>query len=195
MSSVELTRSRPLLVLIAVMVGCDRSGPSEAFVVRDSAGIRIVENVAPAWAAETTWRLGTEPLVSLGGGATDREQLFRVVDALRLSDDRLVVANSGTHELRFYARDGTFLSASGGQGGGPGEFERLLSLRRYLADTLAAYDSRHRRVSLFDDRGTFSRTLLLRDAGLIGGPRVQAVLDDGSFVIQMETGFGRDAEG
>ncbi|MCH7716498.1 MAG: hypothetical protein IH876_10235 [Gemmatimonadetes bacterium] len=113
------------IVTLIASAGCDTTSAPPTPVVRDSAGVRIVENVEPQWTAETAWRLATEPLVDIGGGDIDEQQLFRVSGTLRLSDGRIVVANSGTHELRFYDAEETYLSSLGGEGGGPGEFQGM----------------------------------------------------------------------
>src|SRR5688572_2835117 len=76
------------------------SGPSR----RDSAGVEIVENRgAPAWTSATAWTVADTPSVSIGGNESDSTALFsRVQNAVRLGDGRIVVANGGTRELRFY---------------------------------------------------------------------------------------------
>lgn len=127
-----------VLLLLLALAGCDRgparsSGPE----VRDSAGIRIVWNVGYRWPEGSGWRLSHEPLLDIGVLEDDpRYQFYQVVGAQQLSDGRIVVANSGTSELRFYDSAGRFLSASGRQGGGPGEFGGLRSLAVLSGDSL-----------------------------------------------------------
>ncbi len=58
-------------------------------IVRDSMGIRIVENSAPQWQQGQAWRLNPQPLVDIGGGDTEEDQLFRVLAAVRLTDGRI----------------------------------------------------------------------------------------------------------
>ena len=69
-----------------------------------------------------TWTLSAEPIVSIGG-ADEREGylLHRVEGATRLGDGRIVVANGGTLQLRYYDPEGTHLLDAGGEGDGPGE--------------------------------------------------------------------------
>ena len=88
------------------------------------------------------WQLGPEPLVEIGvlnGEAP--YQLFRVADAARLGDGRIVVINGGTNELRVYGADGGHLATWGGEGEGPGEFLLMQSLVRWPGDSLAVWDS------------------------------------------------------
>lgn len=129
-------------------------------VVRDSAGVTIVENRGEgAWSERVGWRLSPEPLVDIGVVAGAPEyRLFRAYDAARLSDGRIVVANGGTNELRFYDPAGEFLLAAGRDGEGPGEFRDLQAVWRIGGDSLLAYDFGVQRLSVFTPDGTFARS-------------------------------------
>ena len=177
-----------LCVVLAPLAlsACDRgatraSGPT----LRDSAGIQIVENTAPQWPEGRGWRLAAQPLVEIGVLEGDPNyQLFRVAGAQRLSDGRIVVANSGTSELRFYDASGRFLSKSGRKGGGPGEFDILRWLGILRGDSLVAYDWRNRRVSIFDADGKFARAFTLRTVAQAPPSHVHlALFADGSVLI------------
>lgn len=69
-----------------------------------------------------SWRLSDEPHVLIGGG-DEREAylLHRVAAATRLGDGRIVIANGGSLELRYYDSEGNHLLSAGGEGEGPGE--------------------------------------------------------------------------
>ena len=103
-------------------VACERGDPSprDSFV-SDSAGIEIVFNHSGEWAHDSPWQVASSPVVKIGvdGGPSEYE-LYRVQGALRLSDGRLVIANAGTFELRFYDATGTYEGSAGRRGGGPG---------------------------------------------------------------------------
>ena len=116
-------RRRFVLLVFVVVVSCDRAPDSPPFVVRDSAGIRIVENTNPLWQPGQEWRLSPEPVVDIGGGETEEQQLFRVAGALRLGNDRIAIADGGSMELRFYDSNGGHEKSVGGRGEGPGEFQ------------------------------------------------------------------------
>ena len=45
--------------------------------------------------------------------------------ALRLPNGQIVIANSGSNELRYYDSAGVFLYAVGREGFGPGEFKDI----------------------------------------------------------------------
>ena len=172
----------PLLALLS-LVACrtdapERRGPT----VRDSAGIRIVENTTPLWQEGEEWRMSEEPVVDIGGGDTEEEHLFQVVGATRLADGRVAVANAGSHELRFYSESGVFLHAAGGQGDGPGEFQRLLWLQRYAGDSLVTFDIGQLRISFFDAAGKLARTVNLRATEEVAAPIARGMFSDGSFL-------------
>jgi len=134
--------------------------------VRDSAGIEIVENSSPEWKDGTGWRLADTPDVDIGvlEGA-DEYQLFQARDAKRLTDGRIVVANGGTNELRFYTPDGNHVASAGREGGGPGEFQQLGWIRTFGGDSLMVYDFSLGRMSVFDDNGTFARSFKITPIG------------------------------
>ena len=130
--------------------------------VRDSAGIRIAENPKPAPDSWLGWTASTEPLLSIG--TTEGEstfQLFRVADATRLADGRIVVANGGSLELLVFDAAGNHIGSWGGEGEGPGEFSRLNRVRPWAGDSLIAGDPGRGRVSILDSRGGHGRTVNL----------------------------------
>lgn len=106
--------------LAASLAACgagDRAASGAA--VRDSAGVTIVESAAPRWREGEGWRVVPEPAVEIGAvEGEEAYQLHRVAGALRLGDGRIVVANGGTSELRYYGPDGRHRHTAGGEGEG-----------------------------------------------------------------------------
>lgn len=186
-----------LLALPLAVVACDGgSGDAPAALVRDSAGIVIVENVWPDSADVPWWTLDGEPLVDIGSAdAEEQNALFRVGDALRLSDGRIVVTNGGAADVRYYSAEGEHLRTTGRRGDGPGEFRSPRWLFPMSGDSVVVVDVR--RASVLDGRGEFVRDFL------IGGPgaSVSAIgrLSDGSIIAtaglldmeQVKDGFQR----
>lgn len=167
--------------------GCgDGASMQSKATVRDSAGMTIVENQpGGGWPEDEGWRLSDQPVLDIGvfeGG--DVYQLHNAVDALRLSDGRIVVANAGTHELRFYASDGSHVRSVGRQGGGPGEFEQISRLDRLAGDTIAVWDSEALRLSSFAPDGEFVRSVSPALAGQGIGQEHHGTFGDGSFVLR-----------
>jgi hypothetical protein len=180
----------PILAALAFSIAaCDAgSGNASGPTVRDSAGVQIVENSEHAWTEGTAWRLAGEPLLDIGVLDGDPEyQLFRVGSAVKLSDGRIVVANGGTHELRFYDPNGVHLLSVGRQGGGPGEFGELMWVRALPGDTLLTYDWRNRRLSFFDAGGNFVRSFQLQFLSDMGGfSTIIAPFGDGSLLVGVQ---------
>ena len=146
-----------LVAVITVLACSGTDNQSVQPIVRDSAGVQIVENgdvsrLPVLQVSQTDLRL------DLGSAGDDTTQLlYEVEGAHVLSDGRVVVANRGSHELRYYAGDGRFLYAAGRQGAGPGEFEYLAWSVRCGSDTILTYDIAHRRAQIFDAEGGFAR--------------------------------------
>ncbi len=160
----------PGLLGVLALAGCERAGTGApegqnpvGADVQDSAGIRIVESQAPAPGSRLGWAVGAEPVVSIGThDASDAFQFYRVGDATRLADGRIVVANGGSNELLVFDADGNYLDAWGGQGDGPGEFRDLSTVHPWPGDSLIAGDSQQGRASIFDPAGAHARTMSLR---------------------------------
>ena len=149
--------------------------------VRDSAGIRIIENPAPLGVVRT---LSATPALVIGTGDGEAHQLSRVAGAGRLSDGRIVVADGGSSQLRFFDSTGRHLKSVGRSGAGPGEFQRLEVFARLKGDTLLA-GGVTRGHSFFAPDGTFLRVARTVASGPPGpGPRVfMSALDDQSLLM------------
>ena len=181
-----MSGSKPVLCLAlsaVALVGCDAASERSRVAVRDSAGIRIVESRAEASDGEG-WTVDNRPVLEIGmvEGAPEY-QLSQVRGAVRLVDGTVVVANGGTNELRWYRPDGHFARRAGGGGGGPGEFVSLDAVALDRGDSLAAWDGRQRRLSVFGRDGSFGRAATVPDLTSVFA-WMRAVLPDGSVVLQ-----------
>jgi hypothetical protein len=134
---------------------------------RDSAGVRIAENPSPDDSAALAWWRIEGPLLDIGSiGAEEPYALFRITGALRLRDDRFVVANGGSTDLRYYDAGGRHLATVGRSGEGPGEFRNLSLLMRGPGDSLLVYDGQARRFSVISPEPGFVRDFGLPDGGI-----------------------------
>jgi hypothetical protein len=169
--------------LLALTAACDNEGRTGAStVVRDSAGVVIVENDAPIWDHATQWRVSTEPEVTIGVLDGEPEyQLFRASSASALSDGRIVVVNNGTSHLRYYSPTGRFLFATGGRGGGPGEFQSMEWGRPTSGDSMVVYE-RDGSLSMFDEQGRFVSTIRLEVNAKVSTTYV-ARLTNGNYLV------------
>ncbi len=180
-----------LATLTALACQSDHSRVSDPTTrIPDDTGARIIENARPPEGSRLGWRIGPEPTVSIGVVDGEDPYVFgSVPDAMRLSDGRIVVVESGSAELRvFDGGSGTHLATWAGRGEGPGEVSELGHVARLPGDSIIAW-SYHRSVTVFDPDGNFVRTShMKRLAETSAGPRPPtpvAVLDDGSLLASV----------
>jgi len=171
------------LPITAGFFACDTGKGAPSATVRDSAGVTIVENHTGSWRDEHAWRVSPEPSLNIGvlEGAPEY-QLYQVRSALRLSNGNIVVAAS--NELRFFDANGRYLSTSGREGGGPGEFQSLGWIKPHLGDSIVAYDFSQRRVSLFESTGSFGRSYNVTPEGESGFVMGENVFEDGTLLVK-----------
>jgi hypothetical protein len=193
----HVTRRFTIIAAAALTAACASEGAlSDAYTVRDSAGIRIVESIQPTWGVGEGWTVTAEPVLHIGvadGGA--EEYRFTVIagpaqhgGTWQLGDGTIVAADFGTRQVRRYAADGTFMNAWGRRGDGPGEFQQFQVLP-YRGDSILVIDVV--RYSFYDREGSLGRmvTVDLREVDVSGArPRpiaatgLQLAFDDGSFL-------------
>ena len=179
----------PFLILLVGVAACDPSSSSRDVTVRDSAGVRIVENHKPTRQGDEG--VAVAPAPSLVIGAPDgppEQQLYQVQDATVLPDGNLAVLNSGASELRFYSPDGEHVKTVGREGEGPGEF-RTPEWLAVVVDTLMVYDpfQGNGRLSLFEMTGEFIRSERVEVEG-DPFPSPEFTLPDGGYLEQRTEG-------
>lgn len=182
---------------VALWAGCTpESEPAAARVVEtDSAGIRIVESNAPVWTAESAWRLSDEPALTLGViDGPPEDQLFDVVDAGRLSDGRIVIANRGSSEIKIYGPTGNHEVTFGRAGDGPGELGMLTRADVVPGDSIFAWDQRQQRLSVFAAGSGFVRTVRLAPPGEGALPRFDGRFADGTMLSRLQLYASPDLE-
>ena len=177
--------SLPLLA-VAALAACGGDGEDPGYTVIDSAGIEIVESASPGWGDSAAWTVASEPALRIGDGSGDpRYELYGVRAVHRLPDGRIVVANGGTRQLRFYGPDGTWLSDAAGEGEGPGEL-RQINAMFVAGDSILVYDLALNRVTVFDDRGAYARSFRLPQAPDGPAPALAGRLADGHLVLRQQ---------
>lgn len=127
---------------------------AQAPTVRDSAGIRIVEN-GPRASAPVTFRLASKPRLEVGGLEADPDLEFDhnqgYLRAALLPDGGLAVID--VWRVHFFSANGTRRAVVGRKGAGPNEFRYLMGICRTRGDTLVVYDSHNKRVTLLTSAG------------------------------------------
>ena len=154
-----MTSTSRMYLGLALVLLC--AAPAAAQGTRDSAGVRIVENVRPAWAPAQAWRLSERPVLVLGGTGAD-DKLGRIAGLTRLSDGRVVVADQSSLQLRFYDASGRPLQSVGGTGPVPvvDGFRAVAgfqSIARLPGDSLAVESTGL--AWIFTPAGTLARTV------------------------------------
>jgi hypothetical protein len=132
--------------------------------------------------AVDTWTVDTSPELLIGQ-AQGREPLHQVRAGRHFADGSFVIANGGSHELRFYSREGVLERSVGREGSGPNEF-REFSFLQVAAESVWVYDRLNQRISVLDRAGEFARLIplgALSSEGLVFGVGVFA---DGSILLQ-----------
>jgi len=186
MERFRLTPGIALACLIA-LPACNEAGAASRRLVRDSAGVQILESTRPLWNASNGWHLADEPSVEIGGmDVAPDYAVYQVRGALRLEGGRIIVADGGSSQLKLYGPDGQWLKSIGRSGEGPGEFRRIWDLERFGPDSLILWDSGNLRVSVHTIEGEFTRTFKMSgnqgdSRTYMPGPRL-LVLDDRSIL-------------
>ncbi|MEP6834484.1 MAG: 6-bladed beta-propeller [Gemmatimonas sp.] len=124
-----------------------------------------------------------QPRLSIGSeNGAAALQFNGISDVMRLNDGRIVVANCGSNQIRFFDARGAFLSSVGQTGRGPGDF---LSMRRLFAgggDSIGVAEgfNPNFRITLLSSTGKVGR--------VVSAPVQMDVLGrlpDGNFVGRM----------
>ncbi len=175
----------PFALLALLACGTRERAAAPTAVVRDSAGIRIVENTTPLWGEGQGWTVVDSPLVDIGGNAADAAyDLAQVNGVVMLGDGRLVVAVGGAYQVRFYNSDGTHIATAGQRGNGPGEFQGIGGLFSLPGDSVLVSDLIQRRLTVLSDSGKLGRAFSLGgEAGMNmpSGGRFSWAMPAGTF--------------
>ena len=174
-----VTLAIAIFVAAACEVACHAEAP--ALATRDSAGIRVVDNARPADDSRLPWRVGAEPAVAIGEVVGEEAYLLhRASDATILPDGRIVIANTGSNELRVFDAAGVHLATWGREGEGLGEFTSLSRVEPWPGDSVVAWNNSTWVISVFDAEGVLGRSFTLESEA--GALEPRAVLQDGSIL-------------
>jgi hypothetical protein len=179
---------KPLLLvaLSTLLLGCssgDLSSGSSA--VRDSLGIRIVEN-GEASAGE--WSVADEPLFTVGweeGGP----MFTWPQSGLILPDGGALIGEFQDGMIYRIGADGTVVETWGRKGEGPGEYQALDAIL-LRGDSILVSDGRMRRVTILAPDGNV-RTTSQPGSFL---HQASAILSDGRLLFVPGDGYGMVAE-
>ncbi|MCU0617762.1 MAG: 6-bladed beta-propeller [Gemmatimonadaceae bacterium] len=166
----------------AVIAACapgDSPRPVGQRLETDSAGAVIVSNVAPLW-GEAPASLDSVPLVRIGREAAGPEQFTFVGLGLLLADDRIVVTELATSEVRVFSPTGVHQQTLGRRGDGPGEWQSISTLAPWAGDSLVTHDQRLRRITVHSLTSGGSRSVATPSSGNLAA---FGLLADGGLLL------------
>jgi len=152
---------KPVIPLLAVLAwGCSDgdAAPDWKGVVRDSAGVQVVENPAEAlWRPGEEWTL-TEAL-RIGTLEGEAAYQFGAIASLAVDDHgRLYALDQQAREVRVFDEGGRHVETLGRPGSGPGELGMALPFVFVRRDSVLVVDAMNQRVTIFaggDDATSF----------------------------------------
>jgi hypothetical protein len=172
--------------VVLMTVPRDRLLRAQAPVVRDSAGIRIVENPSRR-SMPMLFALDSTPLLDVGGIEDNPDVEFAhnegYVRAVVLSDGGLAVID--VTRIHFFDARGIRRKIVGRQGAGPQEFQYLEAICRTRGDTIIVSDNHNRREAVLDRSGSIVRTI---PEGDLGGVPFDFCFSDGTFLREKLAG-------
>jgi hypothetical protein len=149
------------LTALLLLAGCG-TGDGPGSVVRDSAGVTIVENdpARPAWGADG-WRIAGTPLLTVGGedAPVGYATLRGITHTQLLPSGELVVADGEGPQIVVFGPDGEFRRAVGRSGDGPGEFRSPYFAYSHRGDSLIVFNL-YRSALVYDREGRFGRSFV-----------------------------------
>ena len=176
---------------LATATACsDRTRASDSrIVVRDSAGVEIVEHTAASIAALPQWTIDTVPLVHIAGDASGNA--FTNIRAVeQRADGSFIVAEGRSREILEYSASGVFERRIARGGAGPGEIEYVNRLQLTREDSLIVFDVNQRRASVFAPGGTFVRQVTYPRTSDGSRFRALGMLTDGRLLGRLEKSIG-----
>jgi hypothetical protein len=168
---------RHVLVGVAVLLTACGGESHVPPVVRDSVGIRIVENFGPSWTKATRWRLEDTPSLNMRDRTDPNYTFSRVIGSTKLQNGSIVVADGRTQELRWFDESGRFQKAVG-----RGSFASIEWIGRLDSNTAAVFDFGNLRLSTFGPDGELKQTANLVVTFQASPSSVKGIFADSSFL-------------
>jgi hypothetical protein len=148
--------------------------------IRDSAGVRIIENPSRL-NAPIAFKLADKPSFDVGGLETNPENEISsrqgYFQGIRLSDGRVAVVDQS--RIHFFNAAGKRLKIVGREGSGPGEFRNVTALCRIRGDSVFVTEGQNRRVTILNDMGGF---VAAHPLGQYGYSEREFCFDDGTVL-------------
>ena len=176
-----------LLFLITVLSACGSRDGGPELVVRDSAGVRIVD--APATDTPLPWTF-TE--IRRLGGADSGPASFTEASAWSVGTDRegrIYVLDRQNFQVAVFDSSGRVLRTMGHKGGGPGEFQFPGSLIVSAEGDASVFDFSKQALVTFAPDGSVAPQVSLQPYGFPAG---QIKVSGDTLVMVVPTGGGEN---
>ncbi|MEX2284297.1 MAG: 6-bladed beta-propeller [Gemmatimonadota bacterium] len=163
----EIMRLASLCTALIVLTGCSRAPEPADVTMRVENGVTIVENPGLDIADSLAWSIDTTDVVRIGVVDGPDEYMFsRLIAALFLPGDEILIADGTAHELRIFDARGQFVRKTGRRGRGPGEFTYLSNVLHYFGDSILVIDREGGRANVLDPNLVYVRQFrpTLRDS-------------------------------
>ena len=177
------------LILGLLLSGCNNGDSNTA---SDQSSGNAVESTSPSLGSNA-WKVTPQPELIFGTEEGDRNfQFYRVYSVIQLSNETIVVSNSGTHELRFFDSNGNFIKSTGQNGRGPGDFGNWSSMRlhKYDDDSFLVNDNTNNRVQIFSNDGELINVRTIEKIDNAYNPSYSDTYTDDSILIRSVIGPG-----
>ncbi len=157
-------KQRPLVtpfivVAIFLFVSCakkEKATEEPAYPIRTEIvdGIKVFTN--PDYPRDGRQVYGFEEEINIGVEEGDENYMLHYPHDIKVSDDGFIyVMDWKENYLRVYDKDGKYVRTVASKGRGPGEFESPAFFDFLSNGNNVLMDSRHRRVSIIDEKGTY----------------------------------------
>jgi hypothetical protein len=185
----------PFGVVCLVAGGCtsrERVDVPSMLVIRDSAGIQIVENgpIGDPPLTRGSWSIDSLPAVVIGSAESldTMSQLGKVSGVARMRDGTMLVADWEAGAVRLFDTDGHFTRTLVRRGGGPAELYEPYGLYHTADDSVFATGKEDGSVLVFAPDLSLVRTIRTAD---LSNPRgrttspsgIWRTFDDGSVLV------------
>lgn len=181
-----------LLFLALTGASCSADGPETIarFVRVDSAGIEVVQNLAPRFDSGS-WRLESTPVMRCSATGRDGDQrILGVMDLVPFEPNRVGILSYVLRSL-LVCDDGVVDVTMGAEGEGPGEFTSVTGAVRAPGDSVAVLGPS--KVVVFSRDGDGYREFPLRNMG--GGVITRLVARPFGLAAVRPTNRSIDSEG
>lgn len=165
------------VVGMALVSSCAQA-ESGRVIVRDSAGVTIVDNRAPLDGDAQRIIVDSVPIVDIRGDG--RDDFGGHIVATRFPGGPIAVADG--NRILWFNRSGEFVRSTGRSGKGPGEFSQI-DLLQTFGDSLLIYDLGSRRVTVFDSAGRLGRVTTVLSADSAAASFPLGVFADGQLLL------------